>query len=97
MGMLKRKDPKLICGIMPTQNQFKIVENLIREYSGEFNIKELGEHLPAGITYEEYVQIMNRFIEDRKITFDRNGVVGWIWNPTLVKKYLDDPSLTIIP
>ncbi|MFQ6072132.1 MAG: hypothetical protein ACE5KT_05445 [Methanosarcinales archaeon] len=70
-----------------------MVENFIREHSGEFKKRTLWEHLLKKMMYQTFNMIFDYLLESGKIAVDSEGKVCWIWNPELVKKYLQDKSL----
>ncbi len=69
-------------------------EDFIREYSGEYKKKALWEALPKKMIYQTFCVIFDYLLESGKIAQDRDGHVVWIWNPELVKKYLNKPNLS---
>ena len=83
MELLKEKDilryPRLDTVLM--------VEEFIREHSGEYKRKELWQSLPKKMMYQTFQVVLVYLFESNKIVIDREGKIGWIWNPELVKKY----------
>ena len=70
------------------------MEDFIRENSGEYKKKSLWEALPRKMIYQTFCVIFDYLLESGKIALDKEGHVGWIWNPELVKKYLARPDLS---
>lgn len=70
-----------------------MVEEYIREHSGEYKKKSLWENLPKKMMYQTYCVIFNYLLDSGKIAKDKEGKIAWIWNPELVKKYLSNPNL----
>jgi len=79
----------------PQLDTVLMVEDYIREHSGEFKKKSLWEHLPRKMMYQTYQMIFDYLESSGKIARDRENTVCWIWNPRLVKKYLQNESLAI--
>ena len=79
----------------PRLDTVLMVEEQIREHSGEYRKKALWQSLPRSMMYQTYSVIFEYLEESRKIARDSEGKVCWIWNPDLVKRYLSDESLTV--
>ncbi|PIN78905.1 hypothetical protein COV16_05405 [Candidatus Woesearchaeota archaeon CG10_big_fil_rev_8_21_14_0_10_34_8] len=50
-------------------------------------------HLPKKMMYQTYCVIFDYLLNSMKMAKDKEGKVGWIWNPKLVNKYLSKPHL----
>lgn len=72
----------------PTLDTIKMVEKTIEEYSGEFNKTQLWEKLPRKVMWPTYLVILKYLEEINKIITSDNGIITWIWNPELARKYL---------
>ena len=72
----------------PTLGTVIMIEKTIEEYSGEFNRTELWKKLPKKVMWQTYLFVLDYLESINKIAFDRNGTVGYIWNPELAKKIL---------
>ena len=70
----------------PTLQTVLMIERFIDENSGEFNIRGLWKHLPKKVMWQTYLVVLNYLQSINKIAIDRNGIVGYIWNPELAKK-----------
>lgn len=79
----------------PKLDTIQMVERFIEEHSGEYKKRALWEHLPKKMMYQTYCVIIDYLVESGKIAIDREGTIGWIWNPELVRKYLDNEHLMI--
>lgn len=77
----------------PRLDTILMVENFIREHSGEFTKKGIWENLPKGTMYQTFCVIFNYLLDSGKIGIDKEGKVGWIWDPEAVKKYLKQKHL----
>ena len=69
----------------PTLGTVLMIERTIEEYSGEFNRTELWKKLPKKVMWQTYLVVLDYLETINKIAFDRNGTVGYIWNPKLAK------------
>ena len=79
----------------PQLDTILMVEEFIRDHSGEYKKRALWENLPKKMMYQTFNLIFDYLTISYKIARDREGKVCWIWNPNLVKKYLSDKSLHI--
>ena len=77
----------------PQLDTVLMVEEFIREHSGEYKKRSLWENLPRKTMYQTFCVIFDYLLYSNKIAIDREGKIGWIWNPELVKKYLSKPQL----
>ena len=73
-------------GRSPTLDTVIMVEKSIEKYSGEFNRTELWKKLPKKVMWQTYVLILDYLQDINKIAIDRNGKIGYIWNPDLARK-----------
>ena len=77
----------------PTLETIKMVEKTIDENSGEFNKTQLWGKLPRKVMWPTYLVIL-KYLEDiNKIITSDNGVITYIWNPELARKYSDKEHL----
>ena len=77
----------------PRLDTVLMVEEFIRENSGEFKKRTLWESLPKKMMYQTFCVVFDYLIDSGKIALDREGKIAWIWNPKLVKKYLNRKDL----
>jgi hypothetical protein len=78
----------------PRLDTVLMVEEFIREHSGEFKKRKLWESLPKKMMYQTYCTLIDYLLESGKIAFDRERKIGWIYNPSLVRKYLARKDLS---
>ncbi len=76
----------------PTLETVKMVEVTIKKHSGEFKKTQLWEKLPKKIMWPTYLVILNYLEEINKIITSDEGIITYIWNPELIKKYLQRKS-----
>ena len=79
----------------PQLDTILMVEEFIREHSGEFKKRSLWENLPKKTMYQTFCVIFDYLLESGKIALDKEGKIAWIWDPELVKKYLSKPHLRV--
>jgi hypothetical protein len=79
----------------PNLDTVLMVEEFIKNNSGEYKKKALWEHLPRKVMYQTFNIILNYLYDSGKIAFDKDGKIAWIWNPELVRKYLSEEGLTV--
>lgn len=77
----------------PRLDTVLMIENFIKEHSGEYKKKELWQNLPKKVMYQTYCVVLDYLKDSSKIAVDRDGKIAWIWNPELVQKYLSSPEL----
>jgi len=77
----------------PQLDTVLMVEEFIRDHSGEYKKRSLWENLPRKMMYQTFCVVFNYLLDSGKIAVDREGKIAWIWNPELVKKYLNNPKL----
>ena len=79
----------------PQLDTVLMVEEFIKEHSGEYKKRALWEHLPKKMMYQTFQIVYDYLLESQKIARDSEGKIAWIWNPELVRKYLQDESLVV--
>jgi hypothetical protein len=66
-----------------------MVENFIKEHSGDFKKTELFNCLPKKIMWGTFNVILKYLWDSDKIGIDKKGVIVYIWNPYLAKKVIN--------
>ncbi|MAG21826.1 MAG: hypothetical protein CL943_00780 [Candidatus Diapherotrites archaeon] len=89
---MQKKETQLIR--YPRLDTVLMVENFIREHSGEFKKRKLWESLPRKMMYQTYCTTIDYLLESGKIVVDKERKIGWIYNPALVQKYLKRTDLS---
>lgn len=79
----------------PTLGTVLMVERTIEKYSGEFNKTEIWKKLPKKVMWQTYLTVLDYLESINKIAFDRNGTLGYIWNPKLIKMLSKRPEIKI--
>ena len=91
----KNKEEKRINQMFrsPTLDTVSMVENVCNEYSGEFNRRKIWEKLPRRVMWGTFTTILNYLQEINKILITDKGIIVYIWNPKLAKKYMGKEGL----
>ena len=71
----------------PRLDTVLMVEEFIKEHDGEFKKRKLWESLPKQMMYQTFRVIIDYLLYSHKISVDKEGKLGWIYYPKLVKKY----------
>jgi len=79
----------------PQLDTVLMVESFIKEHSGEFKKRALWENLPKKMMYQTFSVIIGYLQDSGKIATDVEGKICWIYNPELIKRYLDTTNLKI--
>lgn len=77
----------------PNLETVLMVEEFIRKNSGTYKKKALWEHLPRKMIYQTFCVIINYLLYSGKIAIDKEDKLAWIYNPSLIKKYLSRNDL----
>jgi len=77
----------------PQLDTVLMVEEFIREHSGEYKKKSLWESLPKKMMYQTFCVIFDYLLDSGKIAVDKEGKIAWVWNAEIVRKYLSKPHL----
>jgi len=72
----------------PQLDTVLMVEEFIKENSGEYKKRSLWEHLPRKMMYQTFCVIFDYLVESGKIAVDKEGKIAWIWDPEGVKRYI---------
>jgi hypothetical protein len=72
----------------PRLDTVLMIEHTIEECSGEFTKFQLWRKLPKAVMYQTYLTVLDYLEYSNKIAFDKEGKIGWIFNPGLYKKYV---------
>ena len=79
--------------IYPELDKVLLVEEFIQEHSGEFKKQQLWRNLPNSVMWQTLCLILDYLKQSHKIALDKEGKIGWIWNPQMVEKYAGKPNL----
>lgn len=77
----------------PRLDTVLMVEEFVREHSGEYKRKGLWENLPRGMMYQTFQVILSYLVDSGKIVLDKEDKIIWIWNPELTRKYAKKKNL----
>lgn len=79
----------------PTLGTVLMIEKFVNETSGEYNVRELWQKLPKKVMWQTYLVVIDYLQSINKIALDKNGTVGYIWNPELAKKVANRPRIKL--
>lgn len=79
-----------------TPNHISIVERFIEDHSGEYTGNSIFPNFSKLMTATEFANIIDELHQSGKIAIDKDGKIGWIWNPKLAKKYRNRTDLAFI-
>jgi len=77
----------------PTLQTVLMVENFIKDNSGEYKKTELFKNLPRKVMWQTFQVIIEYLVSIYKIVYDREGYIVYIWNPEFVKRFKNRPEL----
>ena len=69
----------------PTLDTVLMVEEVIKENSGEYNRTRLWKSLPRKVMWQTFLVILEYLESINKIAFDKEGKIAYIWNPKLAR------------
>jgi hypothetical protein len=72
----------------PTLDTVLMVENTIKNNSGEFTRRKIWLKLPRKVMWQTYVKIIGYLEGINKIVVSKEGIVVYTWNPKLAEKFL---------
>ena len=73
----------------PRLETILMVENFIKENSGEYKKTELFNSIPKKMIWGTFNVILKYLYETNHIGIDGEGFLVYIWNPELVKRFLN--------
>jgi hypothetical protein len=79
----------------PRLDTVLMVEQFIRDHSGEYRKRALWERLPKKMMYNTFQTVFDYLFSSGKIAKDPAGKICWIWNPGLVRRYMRDATLVV--
>ncbi|MFA6268467.1 MAG: hypothetical protein WCW13_03255 [archaeon] len=92
--MLRAQTTTLVLEKNPRLGTVLMVEDSIQQHSGEYRKRALWESLPKKMMYQTFQSIIAYLTYSGKIAFDSERKIAWIYNPSLVKKYLERTDLS---
>jgi len=72
----------------PTLETVLMVEEVIKDLSGEFNRTELWKKLPKKVMWQTYLVVLDYLQSINKIAIDSKGIIGYIWSPDIAKRFV---------
>lgn len=77
---------------MPRLDTVIMVENFIKENTGKFKKTDLFNNLPKKMMWGTFNVILAYLVENNKIGIDNLDYIIYIWNPVLVKRFMNKKS-----
>jgi len=74
----------------PTLESVIMVEKTIRKHSQEYGKYQLWKKLPKKMMYQTFQVILNYLEESGKIIIDKDGCVIWTYNPSRIRKLIQE-------
>jgi len=71
----------------PTLETVMMIERFIEENSGEFDRTQIWKKLPKKVMWQTYLVVLDYLQSINKIAIDSVGVIGYIWDPELAKRF----------
>jgi len=95
MRTIQQKPHKNYSVRSPTLQTVFMVEEFIKENSGEYKKTELFDKLPRKVMWNTF-QIIMRYLEGNyRILIERDGKITYIWNPRFYEKIKNRPEIKI--
>ncbi len=86
--ILKQKSKgKSKSGHQPRLDTVLMVEDTIKQHSGESGKFQLWRKLPKSVMYQTFLKILDYLEYSNKIAYDTKGKLGWIFNPQAYKEF----------
>ena len=70
----------------PTLDTVLMVERACEEYSGTYKKTQLWEKLPRKVMWSTFTTILDYLESINKIVMSEEGIITYIWNPSLYNK-----------
>ena len=70
----------------PTLQTVLMVENFIKDNSGEYKKTDLFKNLPKKVMWQTFQVIMEYLESNLRIVYDKEGYIVYIWNPKFYEK-----------
>ena len=95
MRAMQKKPNKNYSVRSPTLQTVLMVEEFIKENSGEFKKTGLFDKLPRKVMWNTFQIIMRYLEENYRILIERDGKVTYIWNPKFYERIKNRPEIKI--
>jgi hypothetical protein len=79
----------------PTLQTVLMVEEFIKEHSGEYKKTELFKKLPRKVMWQTFQIIMVYLEESFRIITEKDGKITYIWNPKFYEKIKNRPEIKL--
>lgn len=78
----------------PRLDTVLMVEEAIQKAKEYPTKTELWKSLPKKMMYQTFSMIIDYLEDSGKIYIDKDGTIVWVWNPKLVRKYINRHDLS---
>ena len=79
----------------PTLQTVLMVEEFIKENSGEYKKMGIFENLPRQVMWGTFQTIMKYLEESYRILIEKDGKITYIWNPKFYERIKHRPEIKI--
>jgi hypothetical protein len=79
----------------PTLQTVLMVEEFIKDNSGEYKKTELFKKLPRKVMWQTFQVIITYLEETYKIIMEKDGTITYIWNPQFYEKIKNRPEIKL--
>lgn len=73
-----------------------MIERTIEKYSGEFTMRKIWEKLPRKVMWGTFKIAVDYLEHINKIGIARGGILVYIWNPRLARRYMKKKGLKYV-
>ncbi len=76
----------------PRLETIQMVEKFIKDNNGEYTKTQIFNNLPKKVMWGTFNAILKYLWENNRIGMSKTGILVYIWNPELAKRYLNRKS-----
>jgi hypothetical protein len=77
----------------PRLDTVLMIEETIEKHSGECGKFQLWRKLPRSVMYQTFLRTLDYLEYSNKIAIDKEGKLGWIFNPRAYKEFIKREDL----
>ena len=71
-----------------TLDTVQMVEDIIKNNSGELNRTQIWKKLPRKVMWQTYIRILEYLQSINKIAISKKGIIVHIWSPEVAQKFM---------
>ena len=72
----------------PTLDTVQMVEDIIKNNSGELNRTQIWKKLPRKVMWQTYIRILEYLQSINKIAISKKGIIVHIWSPEVAQQFM---------